>query len=173
MGRPRKHTSAVLVAGHEGSAVDDAAQYEQPLLVSEGRVQVLVVDRDRELVELIAYTLHRAGLRYAKAHDTTSAVELFASVRPSVVILDTIGLDLLQHFTDGSHHPAIIILTTGANEEARVSALEQGADDYVTKPFSPRELLTRIRACLRRSQPVSPRAVSPALHPSRGESLSS
>jgi DNA-binding response OmpR family regulator len=117
-----------------------------------GRAQVLIADRDRELVELIAHILHRAGLSYAAAHETTAAVELFAAVRPSVVVLDTNGLDLLQQFGAASHQPAIIVVTTGSSEEERVSALDQGAHDYMTKPFSPRELLARIRACLRWSQ---------------------
>ena len=73
-----------------------------------GRAEVLIADRDRELVELIAYVLHKAGLRYAAAHDTTAAMELFAAVRPSVVVLDTNGLDLLQQFRVGSHRPAIL-----------------------------------------------------------------
>lgn len=114
---------------------------------------MLIADPDQELVELIAFVLRRAGLRYAAAHETTAAMELFAAVRPLVIVLDINGLDLLQQFRAGSHQPAIIVLTRGGSEEARVSALDQGADDYLTKPFSPRELLARIRACLRRSQP--------------------
>jgi DNA-binding response OmpR family regulator len=114
-------------------------------------MQVLIADRDRQLVELIAHTLHRAGLRSAAAHDKTSALELFAAMRPSVVVLDTDGLDLLQQFRAASSDAAIIVLTARSTEDARVSALNLGADDYLTKPFSHRELLARIRACLRRS----------------------
>ena len=164
--------SSVLVAGHVGSAVGCAGSREQPLLVGESRADVLIADRDQELVELVAYMLHRAGLRYAKAHDKTSAVELFASVRPRVLVLETNGLDLLQHFRHSSHHLAIIVLTTANTEEARVSALEQGADDYVTKPFSPRELLARIRACLRRSELIHHGLPLLPLYGSRGGWLS-
>lgn len=128
---------------------------------------MLIADRDRELVELIAYILQRAGLRYAAAHDTTAAMKLFAAVRPSVVVVDTNGLDLLQQFRTGSHRPAIIVLTAAGSENAKVSALDQGADDYVTKPFSPRELLARIRVCLRWSQPNSGRHESPSLFSTR------
>ena len=74
-----------------------------------------------------------------------------------MVLLDTNnGFDLLQHFAGANDHPAIIILTSVNTEEARVTALEQGADKYVTKPFSPREPIARIRACLRRRQPNVP-----------------
>jgi two-component system, OmpR family, phosphate regulon response regulator PhoB len=150
-----------VACGQSDADAADSIDPSKPAAM--GRAQVLIADRDRELVELIAHVLHRAGLRYAAAHDTTAALELFAAVRPSVVILDTNGLDLLQQFSAGRHKPAIIVLTTGGSEEARVNALDQGADDYVTKPFSPRELLARIRACLRWSQPNSGWRDSPAL----------
>jgi DNA-binding response OmpR family regulator len=117
-----------------------------------GRAHVLVADQDRELVELVAHTLRRAGLDFVVAHDGTSALELFVLVRPSVVVLDTRGLDLLEQFRAGNREAAIIILTGSTTEDAKVGALERGADDYLTKPFSHRELLARIRACLRRSQ---------------------
>ena len=155
------------LAARDGLGVDEAALADPPLPGGGGRAQVLIADPDRELVELIAYVLHRAGLRYAAAHDTTAALELFATVRPSVVVLDTNRLDLLQQLRAGRHQPAIIVLTAGGSEEARVSALDQGADDYVTKPFSPRELLARIRACLRWSKPNSGWRDSPALSSTR------
>jgi DNA-binding response OmpR family regulator len=88
--------------------VDEPGSIAPALAVGGARAQVLIADRDRELVELIAYALHKAGLRYAAAHDTTAAMELFAAVRPSVVVLDTNGLDLLQQFRVGSHRPAIL-----------------------------------------------------------------
>jgi DNA-binding response OmpR family regulator len=113
--------------------------------------QVLIAHRDRDLLELIAHILQRDGLRSATAHDETSAVELFVSLRPSVVVLDSSGLDLLERFRKGSAETAIIILTANAREDARMYAFEAGADDYLTKPFSHRELLARVRACLRRS----------------------
>ena len=152
----------VRLAAGDGLGVDGAGSIDPRLPGGGARAQVLIADRDRELVELIGYILQRAGLRYAAAHHTTTAVELFAAVRPSVVVLDPDGLDLLGHFRASDHHSAIIVLTTGGSEEARVSALDGGADDYVTKPFSPRELLARVRACLRWSQPNSGWRESPA-----------
>src|SRR5689334_12111192 len=97
--------------------VDAAASIDPPVTAGGGRSQVLIADPDRELVALIAYVLHKAGLRYAAAHDATAAMELFAAVRPSVVVLDTNGLDLLQQLRAGSHQPAIIVLTAGGSEE--------------------------------------------------------
>jgi len=154
--------SGVRPVARDGLGVDGARSIDPPLAGGGGKTQVLIADRDRELVELIGYILQRAGLRYAAAHHTTAAVELFAAVRPSVVVMDPNGLDLLDQFRASDHHTAIIVLTTGGSEEARVSALDGGADDYVTKPFSPRELLARIRACLRRSLPNSGWGESPA-----------
>jgi DNA-binding response OmpR family regulator len=153
----------VRLVGGGCSGVHEAKWSEQPLLVGEGRAHVLIADRNRELVELIACVLDRAGLRYATAYDEASAMERFASVRPAVVVVDPNGLDVLWQLRAGSHEAAIIILTTGDSEEQRASALEQGADDYVTKPFSPRDLLARIRLRLRRSQPNSLWGASPAL----------
>jgi DNA-binding response OmpR family regulator len=158
----------VRLVGSDGLVVNEVGSSEQPIVAGDGRIQVLIADRDRELVELIAYVLRRAALRYATAHDKTSALELFASLRPSVVVLDNEGLELLQYFSAGHHKPAIIVLTTANTEDARVNALEQGADDYVTKPFSPRELLARVRACLRRSQPDSPDGGAATVLESRG-----
>jgi DNA-binding response OmpR family regulator len=132
-------------------SVAEVRSAEQPSVTADRRAQVLIADRDRDLVELIAHTLQRAGMRSAAAHDERSAVELFVSLRPSVVVLDSNGLDLLERFRSGSEDAAIIILTANAREDARICAFEAGADDYLTKPFSPRELLARIRACLRRS----------------------
>ena len=80
-------------------------------------------------------------------------MDLFVSLRPSVVVLDSNGLDLIERFRHGSEDTAIIILTADAREDARICAFEAGADDYLTKPFSHRELLARVRAWLRRSYP--------------------
>jgi DNA-binding response OmpR family regulator len=90
--------------------VAEVRSAEQPSLTAERRAQVLIADRDRDLVELIAHTLQRAGLRSAAAHDEKSAVELFVSLRPTVVVLDNNGLDVLKQFSAFSRHAAIIVL---------------------------------------------------------------
>src|SRR5260370_28616794 len=101
-------------------------------------IQILIADRDQELAELIAYTLRRAGLRVLAAYDEATALELFASQRPCVVVLDTTGLDLLQPFRAGSRNGAIIVATARGTKDAPVNAMEQGPDHYLTKPFCPR-----------------------------------
>ena len=133
--------------------VAEVRSAEQRGVTAERRAQVLIADRDRELVELIAHTLQRAGLRSAAAHDERSAVDLFVSLRPSVVVLDSNGLDLLAQFRASSREAAIIVLTANTREDARICAFEAGADDYLSKPFSHRELLARVRVYLRRSNP--------------------
>jgi DNA-binding response OmpR family regulator len=127
---------------------------------------VLVVDPDRELVALLAFTLGRVGIRVIPAHDGPAALALLASEQPDVVVLgydpaDPDDLDLLQ--TVRHRGPAqVLLLTDDRSEEALVRSLELGADDCLVKPFSFRELAARIRARLRRAEmlrtgtPVAP-----------------
>lgn len=150
----------------------EACSAEQPNLTAGRRAQVLIADCDRELVELIAHTLQRAGLRSAAAHDERSAVELFGSLRPLVVVLDSTGLDLLERFRSVSRDTAIIVLTANSSEDARICAFEAGADHYLSKPFSHRELLARIRACLRRNHPGQRVAATSLAHESSRVSFS-
>ena len=132
----------------------------------EDRAQVLVADRDWELAELVAHTLQRAGLRCVAAYDETSALELFAAQQPSVIVLDTHGLELIEQFRAASQDTAIVVVTERSSEDLRINALERGADDYLTKPFSFRELLARIQACMRRSHHSGSRWIASAA-PSR------
>ena len=125
-------------------------------------VHLLVVDRDRELVELIRCALRRAGIASAGAHTAVSAVAAFADRRPRVVVLETYGLDVLQSLRACGHDAAIIVLTTCDSAGARARALGQGADDYLTKPFSCRDLLARICTHLQRTHPGGPAHVYPA-----------
>jgi DNA-binding response OmpR family regulator len=127
-------------------------------------MQVLLVDDDRELVELLAFALRRAGLDPLPAHDAATAQRLFEEKRPDLVVLDVNlgagnGLDVLRSLRTHSHVP-VIMLTAFDAEEDKVRGLELGADDYMTKPFSHRELIARIRAQLRRAgiEPASRRA---------------
>jgi DNA-binding response OmpR family regulator len=129
-----------------------------------GRVRILLVDDDRELIDLLAFALKRAGLEPLAAHDSTMALRLFEERKPDLVVLDinlgaSSGLDVLRDLRRRSSLP-VIMLTALDSEEDKVRGLEAGADDYLTKPFSHRELIARIRAQLRRSgQDVSvPRA---------------
>ncbi|MBV9323044.1 MAG: response regulator [Chloroflexi bacterium] len=116
---------------------------------------ILLVDHDRELLELLAYGLRRAGLESLQAHDGATALRLFGEHQPSLVTLamnlgDSYGLDVLKKLRQHSRVP-VIMLTAWDREEDKVRALEAGADDYITKPYSHRDLIARIRAQLRRS----------------------
>jgi DNA-binding response OmpR family regulator len=118
-------------------------------------MRILLVDDDRELIDLLAFALKRAGLEPIAAHDAAAAVRLFEERQPDLVVLDinlgaASGLEVLKDLRRRSQLP-VIMLTALDAEEDKVRGLEAGADDYLTKPFSHRELIARIRAQLRRS----------------------
>jgi len=119
---------------------------------------VLVVD-DEAIREIVVKYLARDGYRTLEAADGDRARELVAAERPDLVVLDvmlpgTDGLELCRWIRSGSHLP-VIMLTARGEESDRIIGLELGADDYVTKPFSPRELAARVRTVLRRSEPAA------------------
>jgi len=124
--------------------------------------QILVVEDERPIREMVAFGLRRAGFEVVEAEDTREARARIADRRPDLVLVDWMlpdmsGLELtraLKKDKDMREVP-IIMLTARAEEQDKVSGLEGGADDYVTKPFSPRELLARINAVLRRSHAAS------------------
>jgi two-component system, OmpR family, alkaline phosphatase synthesis response regulator PhoP len=123
---------------------------------------VLVIDDEKDLVELIRYNLETDGYKVIGANDGESGLSLAASDNPDLVIVDLMlpgmdGLDVCRLLRKGSGTSGvpIIILTAKSAESDRVVGLELGADDYVTKPFSPRELGARVKALLRRSSEFS------------------
>jgi DNA-binding response OmpR family regulator len=123
-------------------------------------VRILLVDDDRELIDLLAFALKRAGLEPIGAHDASSAMRLFDERHPDLVVLDinlgaSSGLEVLKDVRRRAALP-VIMLTALDSEEDKVRGLEAGADDYLTKPFSHRELIARIRAQLRRSGQEGP-----------------
>ncbi len=128
--------------------------------------KVLVVEDERPIREMIAFGLRRAGFEVSEAGDAVAARAVIADRRPDLVLVDWMlpemsGLELtrsLKRDPDTQDVP-IIMLTARADEHDKVTGLEGGADDYVTKPFSPRELLARINAVLRRATPGSDEAV--------------
>jgi two-component system, OmpR family, response regulator len=127
-------------------------------------MKILLVDDDRELVDVLVFAFRRAGLATSAAHDVTSALAHFEQDQPDLVVLDlhlgsSNGFDFLRQVRERSQVP-IIILTALAGEDDKVKGLSLGADDYVTKPFSHRELLTRIQMRLRR--PGQPASAKPA-----------
>ncbi len=122
---------------------------------------VLVVDDEPIVREVVVRYLEREGYRTLEAADGKRARELLEQESPSLVVLDlmlpgTDGLSLCRWIRSRSDLP-VIMLTARGEETDRIVGLELGADDYVTKPFSPRELAARVRTVLRRSTPPAPR----------------
>ena len=121
--------------------------------------KVLVVDDEPTLVATLKYNLEGAGYEVLTAPDGESALLMARSKRPDLVVLDLMlpimdGLEVCRLLRRDMSMP-ILILTAKTEEVDKVVGLELGADDYVTKPFSMRELLARVRALLRRSETVS------------------
>ncbi|HEV2902725.1 MAG TPA: response regulator transcription factor [Gaiellaceae bacterium] len=122
---------------------------------------VLVVDDEPIVRDVVTRYLARDGHRIVEAGDGDEARGLIEREAPSLVVLDvmlpgkTDGLALCRWIRSTSDLP-VILLTARGEETDRIVGLELGADDYVTKPFSPRELATRVRAVLRRAQPATP-----------------
>ena len=122
--------------------------------------QVLVVDDEPKIVEMVRLYLERDGHTVLVARDGPSALETFRRDQPDIVVLDLMlpgldGLELCRSIRRESEAP-IVMLTARAEEVDKLIGLELGADDYLTKPFSPRELAARVRAVLRRSVPKPP-----------------
>src|SRR6202166_1071453 len=118
-------------------------------------MKMLVADDDRDLRELIGFTLTQAGYLVLKAGDGPSALQTFEDESPDLVVLDinmpgASGFQVCEAIRRRSRVP-VIMLTVRGEEEDLVRALELGADDYLNKPFSPRTLLARIKALLRRA----------------------
>lgn len=120
--------------------------------------KILIVEDERAIREMIAFHLVRAGYDTLEAEDCREARQLLADERPALALIDWMlpdmsGLELTRLLKRDNEFDdlAIIILTARADEHDKVTGLDGGADDYVTKPFSPRELVARIKAVLRRS----------------------
>ncbi|HVI85648.1 MAG TPA: response regulator transcription factor [bacterium] len=120
---------------------------------------VLVVDDDHKLISLVRMYLEREGYPVLAAYDGPQALEMFDRHKPGFVILDLMlpkidGVTLCRRIRETSAVP-ILMLTAKVEEVDKLVGLSVGADDYVTKPFSPRELVARVRAILRRSAPAA------------------
>jgi two-component system alkaline phosphatase synthesis response regulator PhoP len=116
---------------------------------------VLVVDDETRIVKLARDYLERAGFRVSSTNDGKNALSVFRHERPDLIVLDLMlpgmdGLDVCRAIRRESDIP-IIMLTARVEETDRLIGLELGADDYITKPFSPRELVARVRTVLRRA----------------------
>jgi two-component system, OmpR family, response regulator RegX3 len=124
------------------------------------RQRILIVEDEDSLAESIRYNLEREGFTVRVADDGAAALEAFRADPPELVILDLMlphvsGLDVCRAIRSESTVPMIVV-TAKDSEADKVTGLELGADDYVTKPFSMRELVSRVRANLRRARMVEP-----------------
>jgi DNA-binding response OmpR family regulator len=118
-------------------------------------MKILIVDDDPDLLSLVAFALAQSGFVVVKAADVRSALQAFAAEAPDLAILDInlpggSGFDICAAIRKQSRIP-VMMLTARGEEKDLVRALDLGADDYLTKPFSPRTLLARVRALLRRA----------------------
>jgi phosphate regulon transcriptional regulator PhoB len=121
------------------------------------KAKILVVDDERDIIELVSYNLEKEGFKVISAMDGEKALELVSSKEPEIIILDLMlpgidGLDMCRELkrNDKTSSIPIIMLTAKGEESDIVIGLELGADDYITKPFSPRILVARVKAVLRR-----------------------
>ncbi|MBK6348647.1 MAG: phosphate regulon transcriptional regulator PhoB [Proteobacteria bacterium] len=124
--------------------------------------QILIVEDEKPIRDMIAFGLRRAGFTVSEAEDCSAARSRIVDSRPDLMLVDWMlpdqsGLELTRAIKRNKETQdlPVILLTARAEEHDKVAGLEGGADDYVTKPFSPRELLARIQAVLRRSSPTA------------------
>src|ERR1700676_1665332 len=122
--------------------------------------RVLIIEDDRDIVELVRYNLANEGFQVNAAFDGTSGLSSLKKTPPDLLLLDLMlpkmsGLDICREIRkdESLNRLPVLMLTARGDEADRVVGLEMGADDYVTKPFSPRELLARVKALLRRAEP--------------------
>jgi two-component system phosphate regulon response regulator PhoB len=135
--------------------------------------RILLVEDEQDIADLVGFNLQRAGYEVIKAHDGIKGTELALSEQPALIVLDLMlpGRDGYAVFRElrrdnRTMNVPVIMLTARAQTEDRITGLEAGADDYLTKPFSPKELLLRVQAVLKRSE-QNPSQVDVSLGPFR------
>jgi two-component system, OmpR family, phosphate regulon response regulator PhoB len=123
---------------------------------------ILVIEDETDIAELIAFNLERSGMRVIRAEDGEVGLQLAYKERPDLIVLDLMlptlnGIGVLKGLKRDARtlHTPVILLTARAQTEDRIQGLTLGADDYVTKPFSPKELVLRVKAILKRMQKSS------------------
>lgn len=127
---------------------------------------ILIIDDEAAIRDMLATALEMAGFDVLEAEDAKQGHAMAIDHRPDLILLDWMmpdisGIKLARRLKqdDTTHEIPIILLTAKGEEDNKVQGLEAGADDYVTKPFSPRELIARLRAVMRRAQPGSTRTL--------------
>ena len=136
--------------------------------MSESRLRdrrILVVDDEERMVRFIRLNLEHDGFQVVEAFTGSQALNKVRSSLPDLILLDVMlpdldGFEILRIIRENSTVP-VIMLTAKGEEDDRVRGLELGADDYITKPFSPRELVSRVRAVLRRTETAGPTTHGP------------
>ena len=136
----------------------DISSHTKPLVAVEAKRKILLVEDEPDIRELVRYNLETEGFAVVEASDGEIALRLAPTERPALIILDLMlpgvpGLDVCRTLRtkEATLQIPILMLTARASEVDKVLGLEMGADDYVTKPFSPRELVARVKAVLRRA----------------------
>ncbi len=137
-----------FISSHDGDMSSTSVQMQK----------VLVVEDEVDIADLIRFNLERAGYEVFKAHDGIAGTEIAIRERPDLIVLDLMlpGRDGYSVFREvrrdaRTSHVPVIMLTARAQTEDRIQGLEAGADDYLTKPFSPKELVLRVNAILKRA----------------------
>ena len=123
---------------------------------AEQQKTVLIVEDEKNIVDILRFNLQREGYRTVEAYDGADGLEKARSENPDIILLDVmlpkmIGFDVCRTLRDESNNVPVIILTAREEEADKVLGLEIGADDYITKPFSMRELIARVGANIRRT----------------------
>jgi DNA-binding response OmpR family regulator len=126
-----------------------------------GKPKILLVDDERAITANLAPFLERSGFIVAVAADGEEALRQVASFRPDLIVLDILmprvdGREVLRRLRQAGNWTPVILLTQVGESTERAMALEEGADDYLNKPFDPHELVARVRAVLRRARPGQP-----------------
>ena len=123
----------------------------------------MVIEDEKEIRDLVRYNLEKAGFRVASAADGEEGLQQLFASRPDALVLDLMlpgmnGLEIVRELRAEplTHDLPVLVLTARSAEMDKLLGFEQGADDYLTKPFSPRELVARVKALLRRTRPTGP-----------------
>ena len=128
---------------------------------------VLIVEDEKNIVDILRFNLQREGYQTAEAYDGADGLEKARTVDPDLILLDVMlpkmnGFDVCRQIRQEGRNVPVIILTAREEEADKVLGLEIGADDYITKPFSMRELIARVGANIRRTSMAAPAAASAA-----------
>jgi two-component system response regulator ResD len=173
--RPRTRECGREIAGDDGrvhrgaeeAAPDTAGSGTIPAMAETSHGTVLVVDDEPTIVDVVARYLERAGYEALTAADGLAALRAAEQRDPDLIVLDVMlpqldGIEVMRRLHERPGKPLPVILLTARGEESdRLAGLRRGADDYVVKPFSPKELVARVDAVLRRVSPPAEEAAAP------------